>query len=123
MPTTIAIVEDNPLIAQFLSEALSDEGYAVRIYGDGRSAVAGLTMHPPDLVLLDLGLPLLSGAEVLIHIRRQVGAGLPIVIMTAGTQGPALVSEGATAFLTKPLDLNELMICIARYAAPHDSDH
>jgi DNA-binding response OmpR family regulator len=74
--TIIAIAEDNPLIAQLLNEALSDEGYLVRIFGDGRSALAAIIAQPPDLLLLDLGLPFISGEEVLIHVRRQLGADL-----------------------------------------------
>jgi DNA-binding response OmpR family regulator len=115
MTGTIVVVEDNPLIAQFLSEALDDEGYIVHIFGDGRSALAAIMAHPPDLVLLDLGLPLMAGEEVLIHIRRQLGAALPIIIMTASMQRLALTPEGATAFLAKPFGLHELLACVAQY--------
>jgi DNA-binding response OmpR family regulator len=121
MTTTIAIAEDNPLIAELLSETLSNEGYAVRVFGDGRSALAAIIAQPPALVLLDLDLPSMSGEEVLNHIRRQLGTDLPVVIMTAGMQRYAWVSHDATAFLAKPFDLQELMACIAQYAAPHGS--
>ena len=110
---TIAIVEDNPLIAHFVSEALSEEGYAVRVFSDGRSALAGITTDAPDLVLLDLGLPLLSGEEILRHIRQQQGASLPIIIMTASMQ-QARNLHGATALLAKPFDLFELLACVAK---------
>lgn len=120
MISTIAIVEDNPLIAQFLSEVLSDEGYAARVYGDGRSAVAGVVGQPPALVLLDLELPAMVGEEVLIHIRQQLGAALPIVIMTASIQHRDWAALGATAFLTKPFDMHELLTCVASYTAGAD---
>jgi two-component system KDP operon response regulator KdpE len=120
MTGTIVVVEDNPLIAQFLSEALTDEGYAVRMFDDGRSALAAIIAQPPDLVLLDLGLPLMSGEEVLIHLRRQLGAELPIIIMTASLQRLALTPEGATAFLAKPFGLHELIACVAQYVRPHE---
>jgi DNA-binding response OmpR family regulator len=110
---TIAIVEDNPLIAHFVSEALSEEGYAVRVFSDGRSALAGIMANPPDLVLLDLGLPLIPGEEILSHIRRQNGADLPVIIMTASLQ-QARNLHGATAFLAKPFDLFELLACVAQ---------
>jgi CheY-like chemotaxis protein len=118
MTSTIVVVDDNPLITQLLSEALTDEGYIVRVFGDGHSALAAITAQPPDLVLLDLQLPLMSGEEVLIHVRRQLGTDLPIVIMTASMQRQAWVPHGATAFLAKPFDLNSLLSCIAQYVAP-----
>jgi DNA-binding response OmpR family regulator len=116
-PITIAIVEDDPLIAQFLSEVLSDEGHTVRAYRDGRSGLAAIIAQPPALVLLDLNLPSMAGEEVLVGIRQQLGAALAIVIMTASTQRQNWVAQGATAFLAKPFDMDEFLTCIARYAA------
>jgi DNA-binding response OmpR family regulator len=115
-PITIAIVEDDLLIAQFLSEVLSDEGYAVRLYPDGRSGLTAIIANPPTLVLLDLNLPAMTGEDVLIHIRQQLGPALPIMIMTAGAQRRNWVAQGATAFLAKPFDTDELLTCVARYA-------
>jgi len=85
-PITIAIVEDDPLIAQFLSEVLGDEGYTVRAFPDGRSGLAAIIAQPPTVVLLDLNLPSMRGEDVLVGIRQHLGAALPIVIMTASTQ-------------------------------------
>jgi DNA-binding response OmpR family regulator len=119
-PITIAIVEDDRFISQFLSEVLSDEGYAVRVYSDGRSAVTAILAQPPALVLLDLGLPAMAGEEVLNDVRRQLGADLPIVIMTASTARRNWAAQGATTFLTKPFDIDELLRCVARYAGGGD---
>lgn len=116
-PITIAIVEDDRLIAQFLSEVLSDEGYMVRAYHDGRSGLAAIIAQPPALVLLDLNLPSMRGEDVLVGIRQHLGAALPIVIMTASTQRQNWVALGATAFLAKPFDMDEFLMCVARYAA------
>jgi DNA-binding response OmpR family regulator len=120
MTSSIAIVEDDPLITRFLSEVLGDEGYAVRVYSDGRSAVAAIITQPPAMVLLDLELPAMTGEEVLTYVRRQLGAALPIVIMTASTARRDWVAQGATAFLAKPFDMGELLTCVARYAAAGD---
>lgn len=122
MTSTIVIVDDNALITQLLSEALSDEGYAVRVFGDGRSALEAILAQPPALVLLDLGLPLMSGEEVLIRLRRQLGGDLPIVIMTASLERQAWILHGATAFLAKPFDLHALFACIAQYVVPRESN-
>ena len=69
-PIIIAIVEDDPLIAQFLSEVLSDEGHTVRAYRNGRSGLDAIIAQPPALVLPDLNLPSMAGAEVLVRIRH-----------------------------------------------------
>ena len=119
-PITIVIVEDDPLITQFLSEVLSDEGYTVRAYPDGRSGLAAIIAQPPVLVLLDLNLPSMAGEDVLVRIRQQLGAALPVVIMTASTQRQNWAAQGATAFLAKPFDVEELLRCVARYAAGGD---
>jgi DNA-binding response OmpR family regulator len=116
----IAIVEDDPLIAQFLSEVLSDEGHTVRAYRDGRSGLDAIIAQPPALVLLDLNLPSMAGEEVLVRIRHQLGAALPIVIMTASIHRRNWAVQGATAFLAKPFDMGELLTCVARYAGGGD---
>jgi CheY-like chemotaxis protein len=118
---TIAIVEDNPLVVEFLSAVLSDAGYAVCVYSDGRSALTAIIAQPPALVLLDLELPVMSGEEVLAHVRQQLGTALPIVIMTASTRRWDWAAQGATAFLTKPFDVPELLTCVARYATGEPS--
>ncbi len=118
---TIAIVEDNPLVEEFLSAVLSDVGYAVRVYNDGRSVLAAIIAQPPAVVLLDLELPVMSGEEVLAHVRRLLGTALPIVIMTASTRQWDWAAQGATAFLTKPFDGSELLKCVARYATGEPS--
>ncbi len=113
---TIAIVEDDPLITQFLIEVLSDEGYTVHAYPDGRSGLAAIIEQPSSLVLLDLNLPAMTGEDVLVRIRQHLGPALPIVLMTASTQRRDWVAQGATAFLAKPFDIDELLTCVARYA-------
>jgi DNA-binding response OmpR family regulator len=119
-PIIIAIVEDDPLIAQFLSEVLSDEGHTVRAYRDGRSGLDAIIAQPPALVLLDLNLPSMAGEEVLVRIRHQLGAALPIVIMTASIHRRNWAAQGATAFLAKPFDMGELLTCVAHYAGGGD---
>ncbi len=72
------------------------------------------------MVPLDLELPAMTGEEVLTHVRRQLGAALPIVIMTASTARRDWAAQGATAFLAKPFDMGELLTCVTRYAAGGD---
>jgi DNA-binding response OmpR family regulator len=117
MSHTIVIAEDNPLIASFISEALSDEGFIVQHYSDGRAALDAVIAHPPALLLLDLNLPIMHGEQVLASIRNQLGMGLPIIIMTASRPQVASRLSSANGFLAKPFGLNDLLACVAQYVA------
>jgi DNA-binding response OmpR family regulator len=112
----IVVVEDNVAVAQFVAEVLDEEGYRTRTFHDGRAALAAIVAQPPALVLLDLDLPLLSGAELLARLRADISPDLAVVIMSAGTQAQRLIDDGATALLTKPFHLDALLACAAQYA-------
>lgn len=118
MSHTIVIAEDNPFVASFISEALSDEGFAVQLYGDGRAALDAVIAQPPALLLLDLDLPVMHGEQVLASIRSQLGADLPIIIMTASRPQVTSRFSGANGFLLKPFGLYELLACVVQFATP-----
>jgi DNA-binding response OmpR family regulator len=105
------------LIAEMMSDILSEEGYTVQLCGDGRAALNAVIAEPPALVLLDLDLPIMRGEQVLTYIRRQVGADLPIIVMTAGWSQATPHLDGATDFLRKPFDLPDLLACVAKHIA------
>jgi CheY-like chemotaxis protein len=111
----VVIVEDNRAVAEVITAVLDEEGYRTRTFYDGRTALAALIAQPPALVLLDLDLPLLNGAELLATLRAEISSDLAVVIMTAGIRGQELLRHGATAVLSKPFDLDELLSCVARY--------
>jgi DNA-binding response OmpR family regulator len=114
----IVIVEDNVAVAQFVATLLDEEGYRTRMFHDGHAALAAIIAQPPVLVLLDLDLPLLSGAELLVRLRTDISPDLAVVIMSAGTQAQQLINHGATALLAKPFDLDDLLACVAQHAIP-----
>ena len=106
---TILIVEDEPTLRETLAEALEADGYAVVQAGDGRAALERFRSSKPDLVLLDLMLPELSGLEVARHIRAE--SGVPIVMLTARDAEIDKVlglELGADDYVTKPFSLREL---------------
>jgi DNA-binding response OmpR family regulator len=74
MPRTILVVEDEPTLRETLAEALEADGFAVVQAADGRAALERFRAEQPDLVLLDLMLPELSGLEVTRHIRAELEA-------------------------------------------------
>lgn len=104
---TIAIVDDDVYIGDMLTEVLQREGYAVLRAYSGTEALYLLSRQRPDLVLLDLMLPGLSGEEVLPHLK-----GIPVMILSAKVDVQDKVSlllGGAADYMTKPFDTNELL--------------
>jgi len=107
----VLIVEDEALLAQQLTAALTDAGYAVDSAGDGeRAEFLGQTEHY-DAVILDLGLPKIDGLTVLRH-WRDAGLAMPVIVLTARdswhekVQG---IDGGADDYVAKPFRMEELL--------------
>jgi DNA-binding response OmpR family regulator len=106
----ILVVEDDRMIAKALDRALRQEGYAVDGVADGKSAAEALRTSTFDLVLLDLGLPLRDGLEVLRELRGR-GDSTPVIIVTARDDVQnriAGLDGGADDYIVKPFDLDEV---------------
>ena len=106
----ILLVEDDPELGDGLAIGLRQAGFAVDWLRDGHAADLALRDESFDLVVLDLGLPRLSGMEVLKRARDR-GQSLPILILTARDATGDKVSgldAGADDYLVKPIDLDEL---------------
>lgn len=121
--TRILIVEDNADIAEGLQANLEIEGYDVEIARDGRHAFMAVKSRMPDLILLDLGLPVVDGFTVLETLRAQ-GCTSPVLILSArGAEADKLQGFrlGADDYVTKPFGTMELMARVAallrRFAA------
>jgi two-component system response regulator RegX3 len=108
--TTILLVEDEPAIAEPLVYLLQREGYEVTTAADGGDALARFTRTAPDLVLLDLMLPVLAGTEVAKRIRAV--SDVPIIMLTAKDSEVDVVvglELGADDYVTKPYSSRELL--------------
>lgn len=120
---TIAIIEDDIPIGDMLTEALTQEGYAVLRAYSGTEALYLLAQNKPDLVLLDLMLPGLPGEEVLSHIEH-----IPVIVLSAKVDVQDKVNlllGGAADYMTKPFDTKELLARIIvqlRKAQQHPED-
>ena len=109
MVRTILVVDDEPTLRETLAEALDADGFRVVTAADGREALSRFREQQPDLVVLDLMLPELSGIEVCRIIRAE--SGVPIVMLTAKTSELDKVvglELGADDYVTKPFSLREL---------------
>jgi DNA-binding response OmpR family regulator len=107
---TILVVDDEPKIVQLARDYLEHAGFAVVAAGDGRAALDVIASAPPDLVVLDLGLPEMDGLEVTRRLRRD--GEIPIVMLTARDDelDKLLGLElGADDYITKPFSPRELV--------------
>lgn len=106
----ILLIEDEPPIRKFLRAALSDSGYRLVEAESGEQALRLATQQPPDLVILDLGLPDLDGLIVLERLREWLQA--PVIILSARDQESQKVQaldRGADDYVTKPFGMAELL--------------
>ncbi|HUP44537.1 MAG TPA: response regulator transcription factor [Thermoanaerobaculia bacterium] len=111
MTARVLIVEDDPAILRGLADNLRFEQYNVLTAVDGESALATIRSEQPDLVILDLMLPRLSGYEICRKVREE-GLTVPILMLTArGEEGDRVLGldMGADDYVTKPFSVRELM--------------
>lgn len=107
----ILVVEDDPAILRGLSDSLRRESYEVLTAADGESALRLIEQKNPDLVILDLMLPKLSGYEICRKMRSE-GNNVPILMLTArGEEGNRVLGLdlGADDYVSKPFSLRELL--------------
>ena len=106
----VLLAEDDPLLGDGLRAGLRQLGFQVDWVRDGRAAERELRAQPYAAAVLDLGLPLMDGMEVLAALRRA-GVALPVLVLTARDAVPDRIRGldlGADDYVVKPVDLNEL---------------
>jgi len=106
----LLLVEDNSSLATWLAKLLQGENYAVDALTDAESVIAGTDLGQYDIALVDLGLPGMSGLDLIREIRRHQ-LSLPILILTARNDLKSRVEGlnlGADDYLTKPFEIEEL---------------
>jgi DNA-binding response OmpR family regulator len=110
MARSILVVDDEKTLRETLADSLESEGFTVFQAADGREAVDAFRRHHPDLILLDLMLPEISGTEVCRIIRAE--SGVPILMLTAKSAEVDKVvglELGADDYVTKPFSFRELL--------------
>ena len=117
----VLLVEDNPHVAELITDGLDGAArremagavaFVFDVVGDGQMGLDRLQTVLPDLIILDVYMPVMDGAQFLRHVRaRPETAKTPVIALSAG--GPsareAAMSAGADVFLDKPLRLNEVL--------------
>jgi CheY-like chemotaxis protein len=114
----ILVVDDDPEIRDVVRWLLEDEGWTVETASDGRDALERATQVRPALIVLDMGLPIMSGEEVAMRLRVYYHEPPPIVVVSAdGRAGEKAARIGAAAYLHKPFDVDELARLVRRTLA------
>lgn len=108
---SILVIDDDPAILGFLRVALKGAGYSVETARNGSEGLHQVSAYRPDLILLDMNMPVMDGWEFCKQMRgRDDSAAVPIVVMTAGQDVKGRVREvGAQGYLGKPFDLNDML--------------
>ena len=116
-PVPVLLIEDDPQIQRFLGAALGAHDYALTLAGSGAEGLKLAATHPPEIVIVDLGLPDISGLEVIRRLREWYRG--PILVLSAREREEdkvAALDLGADDYVTKPFGIGELL---ARLRAAH----
>ncbi|CAM3293582.1 DNA-binding response regulator [Mycobacterium intermedium] len=111
-PVTVLVVDDEPVLAEMVSMALRYEGWNITTAGDGASAISAARTERPDVVVLDVMLPDMSGLDVL-HKLRKENPGLPVLLLTAKDAVEdriAGLTAGGDDYVTKPFSIEEVVL-------------
>ena len=105
----VLVIEDDPEIRAFMRVALEEDGLEIVTTGDGFEALAECERRAPEVVVLDLGLPRMSGPEFVTAFRRMPGRGAPLVVVSGVNDARRVAADlGAAAFLPKPFSIEQL---------------
>lgn len=114
----ILVVEDEPDLRALYQASLREGGHQVLTAANGAEGLGVVARERPDLVLLDLMMPVMDGYEFLQQLRRMPGRErTPAVVVSAVATGGYSRRLGADAFVSKPFDADELLSVVERYAA------
>lgn len=113
------VVEDEHDLRETVAGLLAEEGYAVLVAADGAEALRLTQQQRPNVILLDMRLPVMDGWEFAHRYRSGPPPHAPIVVMTAAVDAQQRAREvGASATLPKPFLINDLLACVAALTAP-----
>jgi CheY-like chemotaxis protein len=124
--TTLLIVEDNEMNRDMLSRRLQRHGYKVLVATDGAQGLAAVQEHAPDLILMDMSLPIIDGWEATRQLKLHEGTrNIPIIALTAHAMSgdrQRSLDVGCNDFDTKPIELPRLLgkieKCLLRATKP-----
>ncbi len=117
---TILIADDEAEVVQLVQMILEWEGYNVIVAADGLETLQRAEADKPDLILLDVRMPKMSGLAVLEHLATSEASRIPVIMLSVVTTHPEVRSalqRGAVAYLSKPFELKEMTRLVAQILA------
>ncbi len=115
-PRTVLVVDDDPDILSIISFVLEEEGYRVVTAGDGREGLEAAEREMPDLILLDMKMPIMNGWEFAREFHARYDSKVPLVVLTAAEDAKRRAQEiGAVGWIGKPFDLDELVSIVDQH--------
>ena len=121
MAKRILVVDDEPATVKMVQLVLEGEGCEVTTASNGTECLQKVTSNRPDLIILDVAMPVLDGFETLRALRQDAATqDLPVIMLTARTADEDVVrgwSTGVDLYLTKPFSIDELLTAVRRILA------
>ena len=118
MGQRVLVVDDEPPTVKMIQAALEREGLEVATAGNGAECLLAAESNPPDLVILDVVMPVLDGFETLRVLREKPATReLPVIMLTARREDRAVVRgwmTGVDLYLTKPFQMDDLLTAVRR---------
>jgi CheY-like chemotaxis protein len=114
-PAEILVVDDERPLRELLASLFEEAGYRLRAAIHGQDALAQIEEARPDLIVMDLMMPVMGGVELYRRLKRRAETrAIPIIVMSAGMPPPSELQE-ADAFIAKPFDLDAVERAVSRY--------
>jgi CheY-like chemotaxis protein len=118
----VLVVEDDLDLLGLVEMVLQDAGHRVRTASDGQGALERVAEELPQLILLDMRMPVMSGWEFAREFRSRYGRACPIVVVTAAENAQLRAAEvEAEGWLAKPFDLDDVLRLVARFMTRPDN--
>lgn len=113
---TVLVVDDDHDLLNLVRLVVQGDGYLVETASDGREALAAVARHMPNLILLDMKMPVMNGWEFAAEFAAAYGSSTPIVVITAAADARKAAEDvGAVSWLGKPFDIDTLIRAVRRY--------
>lgn len=112
----VLVADDDPCVLDLVRTLLESEGFSVQSASNGQEALSEIALHRPDVVLLDVMMPIMDGVTCCIELRKNPETSdVPVVVMSATTNLSTTVKEiGANGFIAKPFGIGELVRLLNR---------
>lgn len=117
-PRKVLVIDDDDALAEVVRQVLREAGYSVATVRHGAAALELVRHVAPDLILLDLSMPIMDGWSFVAQYRRMAKESARVVLLTANPQAQEIARTlGADGYITKPFDVDELVLIVGREIA------